>query len=75
MVNYTSEKSRARAEAVVKQIEKHGSKALLCQGSVYVAADIAKLVDAALKLSQTGKIDILIHKFVSFEYHTPTSRV
>jgi 3-oxoacyl-[acyl-carrier protein] reductase len=63
VVNYTNDKSEQRATEVVNKIEMAGSRATLCQASVASAKDIPKIVDAALRLSQTGKIDILIHKF------------
>lgn len=36
----------------------------MCQADITVMQDIPKLIDAALKLSQTAKIEILIHKLV-----------
>ncbi|KAF4811255.1 L-xylo-3-hexulose reductase [Colletotrichum siamense] len=61
VVNYVSEGSRERAEKVVKTIEANGTKAALCQADVSKLADIPKIVDSALSISPTGKIDILIH--------------
>ncbi|KAF3407705.1 L-xylo-3-hexulose reductase [Talaromyces pinophilus] len=61
VVNYTSDKSRQRATEVVKEIEEAGSRATLCQASVADVKAIPKIVDAALQLSQSGKIEILIH--------------
>ncbi|KAK7397794.1 hypothetical protein QQX98_012843 [Neonectria punicea] len=61
MVNYTSESSRARAEEVAKTIRSFGPKASVCQASVANVGDIPKLVKSALDLSETGKIEILIH--------------
>ncbi|RSL40680.1 hypothetical protein CEP53_013221 [Fusarium sp. AF-6] len=61
VVNYVSDKSRERAEKVIKDIEAAGSKAILCQANVSDVDDLQKLVDAALKLSTTGKIEILVH--------------
>ncbi|KAF4919725.1 L-xylulose reductase [Colletotrichum viniferum] len=63
VVNYVSEDSRERAEKVVKTIEANGTKAALCQADVSKLADIPKIVDSALSISPTGKIDILIHKY------------
>ena len=62
MVNYVSDQSRERAERVVRNIQAAGSKAILCQANVSDVNDLSKLVDAALTLSTTGKIEILIHK-------------
>lgn len=62
VVNYTSDKSKQRATEVVKEIEEAGSRATLCQASVADVKQIPKIVDAALQLSQSGKIEILIHK-------------
>lgn len=62
VVNYTSDKSKQRALDVVKKIEDSGSKAALCQASVSSMKDIPKIVESALQLSQSGKIEILIHK-------------
>ncbi|KAJ3562131.1 hypothetical protein NPX13_g8681 [Xylaria arbuscula] len=61
VVNYVSEGSRERAEKVAKEIEANGTKAVVTQADVSKLDEIPKLVDAALKLSSTGKIDILIH--------------
>ncbi|KAI8720036.1 hypothetical protein NCS52_00447900 [Fusarium sp. LHS14.1] len=61
VVNYTSDKSKQRALDVVKKIEASGSKAVICQASVSTMKDIPKIVESALQLSQTGKIEILIH--------------
>ncbi|KUL82037.1 hypothetical protein ZTR_10041 [Talaromyces verruculosus] len=61
VVNYTSDKSKQRAAEVVKEIEAAGSQATLCQASVADVKAIPKIVDAALQLSQSGKIEILIH--------------
>ncbi|KAL2694884.1 hypothetical protein Neosp_001473 [[Neocosmospora] mangrovei] len=61
VVNYTSDKSKQRALDVVKKIEASGSKATLCQASVSTMKDIPKIVDSALQISETGKIEILIH--------------
>ncbi|KAL0938626.1 L-xylulose reductase 1 [Colletotrichum truncatum] len=61
VVNYVSESSRERAEKVVQTIETNGTKAILCQADVSKLADIPKLVESALKISPSGKIDILIH--------------
>ncbi|KAJ5585643.1 hypothetical protein N7450_005430 [Penicillium hetheringtonii] len=61
VVNYTSEKSKQRAQEVVKKIEAAGSQAALCQASVANVNELSKIVDAALQLSKSGKIEILVH--------------
>lgn len=66
VVNYVSESSKNRAEEIVQQIEKIGTKAILCQASVMNLEEIPRLIDAALKISKDGKIDILIHKWALF---------
>ena len=48
-------------EKVIKAIEAAGSKATLVQANVSSAADQGKLVDAAVQLSTSGKIDIIVH--------------
>jgi 3-oxoacyl-[acyl-carrier protein] reductase len=62
VVNYVSDGSRERAEKVAKEIEANGTKAIVVQADVSKTAEIPKLIDAALKISSTGKIEILIHK-------------
>lgn len=66
VVNYVSEGSKARAQEVVDEITKIGTKAILCQASVMKLEEIPRLVEAALKISETGKIEIIVHKLV---YH------
>ncbi|RSL76555.1 hypothetical protein CEP51_009847 [Fusarium floridanum] len=61
VVNYVSPGSKERAEKVVKDIEANGTKAILCQADVSKLEEIPKLIEAALKISTTGKIEILIH--------------
>ncbi|SPJ72514.1 related to 3-oxoacyl-[acyl-carrier-protein] reductase [Fusarium torulosum] len=63
VVNYTSDKSKQRAIDVVSKIEEAGSRGTICQASVANVKEIPKIVDAALQLSQTGKIEILVHKY------------
>lgn len=70
VINYTSDRSRARAEQVLSTVTAQGVKGSLCQASVTDISQLQKLVDAALSLSQTGKIEILVHKSV-----LPPSRV
>lgn len=63
MVNYVSAGSAKRAQEVADQINnKIGTKAIVCQASVSDLGEIPRIVEAALKISETGKIDILIHK-------------
>jgi NAD(P)-dependent dehydrogenase (short-subunit alcohol dehydrogenase family) len=62
VVNYVSGGSRERAEKVAQEIEANGTKAIVVQADVSKTAEIPKLIDAALKISSTGKIEILIHK-------------
>jgi NAD(P)-dependent dehydrogenase (short-subunit alcohol dehydrogenase family) len=64
VVNYVSEGSAKRAQAVADEISKIGSKAIVCQSNVSNLDEIPRLVEAALKISETGKIEILIHKWV-----------
>ncbi|WKT53915.1 Short-chain dehydrogenase/reductase SDR [Fusarium oxysporum f. sp. vasinfectum] len=63
VVNFTSTNSKQHAIDVVNKIEATGSRATLCQASVANVKEISQIVDTALQLSQTGKIDILIHKY------------
>jgi hypothetical protein len=63
VVNFTSANSKQRAIDVVKKIEATGSQATLCQASVANVKEISQIIDTGLQLSQTGKIDILIHKY------------
>jgi 3-oxoacyl-[acyl-carrier protein] reductase len=51
--------NRAEAEAVVREIEAHGGKALVHIGDVADAAAVQAMVDAAVK--QFGRIDILVN--------------
>lgn len=64
VVNYVSDASKKRAQSVVDEITKIGAKAILCQASVSNLDDIPRLINAALQISETGKVEILIHKFV-----------
>lgn len=61
VVNYTSPRGETAAAQVAKQIETCGSKVVVVQANMAVMGDLSKLVDGALALSQTGKIDILVH--------------
>lgn len=62
VVNYVSDGSKERAEKVAKEVEASGSKAVVVKADVSKTEEIPKLVEAALKISTTGKIEILIHK-------------
>ncbi|CAG9955866.1 unnamed protein product [Clonostachys rosea f. rosea IK726] len=66
VVNFVSEASRERAESVAKSIKENGSNAVTCQANITNLGDIPKLINSALHLSQSGKIELLIHKLVSF---------
>jgi 3-oxoacyl-[acyl-carrier protein] reductase len=60
-VNYTSPRGLIAGGEVVKQIEAAGSKAALVHANVALLSDLKKLVEAALTVSESGKIDILVH--------------
>ncbi len=60
VVNYTSRGLIAGGD-VMKEIKAAGSKAALVQANVALLSDLKKLVEAALTLSESGKIDILVH--------------
>lgn len=62
VINYISPTSRERAEKVAEEVKANGTIAILCQADVSDLSDIPKLVRSALEISQTGKIEILIHK-------------
>lgn len=62
VVNYMTELSRQRSEDLVKTIKDHGVKAVAVQADISKVPEIPKLVQAALDLSTTGKIEILVHK-------------
>jgi NAD(P)-dependent dehydrogenase (short-subunit alcohol dehydrogenase family) len=61
VVNYVG--AADRAQETVKVIEAAGAKAAACQADVSKVSEHAKLVKAALELSTTGKIEILVHKY------------
>ena len=65
VVNYVSTGSRQRSEDLAKVIEGYGVKAVAVQADISKVAECPKLIEAALGISQTGKIEILIHKYVS----------
>jgi hypothetical protein len=62
VVNYVSDSSKERAQKVVDQITEIGTKAILCRASVMNLEEIPKLIEAALEISESGKIEILVHK-------------
>jgi 3-oxoacyl-[acyl-carrier protein] reductase len=57
VVNYIS--SPEKAEAVVKEIESHGGKAIAIQGSVANKADVIRLFDETER--QFGSIDLVVN--------------
>jgi NAD(P)-dependent dehydrogenase (short-subunit alcohol dehydrogenase family) len=61
VVNYTSSRGAVAAATVSNSIETDGSKASIVQANVAHMPDLQKLVDAALAISENGKIDILVH--------------
>ncbi|GAM90466.1 hypothetical protein ANO11243_085100 [Dothideomycetidae sp. 11243] len=61
VVNYVSDSSEKRGQEVVDQITKLGRKAILVKANVSNIDEIPRLIDGALKISETGKIEILIH--------------
>lgn len=62
VVNYVTDRSRQRSEELVKTINGYGVKAVAIQADISRVSEIPKLVRAALDLSMTGKIEILVHK-------------
>lgn len=64
VVNYVSGRSEERAQKVADRVREAGSKAKLCRASVSNLHEIERLVKAALEISGTGKIEILVHKSV-----------
>ena len=61
MVNHSSPKSGEAGAAVVKAIRAAGSNAVLVHANVVGLSDTKKLVNAAVELSPSGTIDILVH--------------
>lgn len=61
MLNHTSSRGEAAAAQTARKIEESGSKVAVVQANMAVMEDLQKLVDGALALSETGKIDILVH--------------
>lgn len=64
VVSYVSGRSEERAQEVADRVREAGSKAKLCQASISNLDEIERLVKAALEISETGKIEILVHKSV-----------
>lgn len=67
VVNYMTAGSRQRSDDLVKTINGYGVKAVAVkavavQADISKVSEIPKLVKAALDLSTTGKIEILVHK-------------
>ena len=46
---------------VMQEVKAAGSKAVLVQANVALLSDLKKLVEAALTVSESGRIDILVH--------------
>lgn len=63
IVNYTSPKSERRAQEVVKAIQTCGSGSYASAIQADITTDIGQkaLLDGALRLSTSGKLDILVH--------------
>lgn len=63
VVNYTTPKSKDRAEAVVKTIQEagSGSQAVAIQANIVTAEGQQTVIDAARKLNPNGNIDVLVH--------------
>ncbi|KAF8866704.1 NAD(P)-binding protein [Acephala macrosclerotiorum] len=61
VVNYTSTRGEAAAAQLAKEIEPTRSKVAVVQANIAAYKDLKKLTDAALEISGTGKIDILVH--------------
>lgn len=64
VVNHVTASSRQRSEDLVKRIQGYGVNAMAVQADIGKAAECPKLIKAALSISETGKIEILIHKYV-----------
>ncbi|KAE9370475.1 NAD(P)-binding protein [Stipitochalara longipes BDJ] len=65
VVNYTSHRGEFAGGEVVKEIEAAGTKAALVQANFAHLSDLKRLVEAALTISENGKIDILVHNAAS----------
>lgn len=59
VLHYHSSGDKAKGEAIVKELEKIGSKAIIVQGELHKPADVAKIFDAGIK--EFGGIDIAIN--------------
>ncbi|SPO06755.1 related to 3-oxoacyl-[acyl-carrier-protein] reductase [Cephalotrichum gorgonifer] len=61
VVNYVSAGSQQRSEDLSKTIREYGVKAVAVQADISKVAECPKLIEAALGISETGKVEILIH--------------
>ncbi|KAG4439827.1 hypothetical protein IFR05_004676 [Cadophora sp. M221] len=61
VVNYTSARGEAAAAALARDIEALGRKAAGVQANVAIFADLNKIINSALAVSENGKIDLLVH--------------
>ncbi|KAL2075633.1 hypothetical protein VTL71DRAFT_576 [Oculimacula yallundae] len=61
VVNYASARGEVAAAELAKEIESRGSKVAVVQANVAIFADLKKIIDAALAVSEHGKIDIFVH--------------
>lgn len=59
ILHYHTDKSKAEGEALVEELKKIGSKAILVQGNLEKPADCAKLFDAGI--AEFGQVDIAIN--------------
>jgi NAD(P)-dependent dehydrogenase (short-subunit alcohol dehydrogenase family) len=64
VLTYVTPTSKERADKVAAEVEANGTKAIVVQADVSKLDQLQRIVDAALKISTTGKIEILIHKCV-----------
>jgi len=60
-INYVSDSSKTRAEAVAESIRKEGGKATVVRADVTNPAQAKKLVDETLKAFQVDHLDILVN--------------